>query len=93
MRICRLMMTGVTAPGGGSPNHVDEASEPVALGGGDEKGKGRKWRKSRTREEMRGKGRETTRHCESSLEGFGSTCGFDCIVGRESGLILWELIL
>ena len=56
-------------------------------------GKGGKWRKSETREEMRGKGRETTRHCESSLEGFGSTCGFDCIVGRESGLILWELIL
>ena len=36
-------MTGVTAPGGGSPNHVDEASEPVTLGGGDEKrGQGRK---------------------------------------------------
>ena len=56
-------------------------------------GKGEKWRKSRTREEMRGKGRETTWHCESSLEWFGSTCGFDCIVGREGGLILWELIL
>ena len=39
-------MTGVTARGGGSPNHVDEASEPVALGGrgdGEEKrGQGRK---------------------------------------------------
>ena len=47
MRICQLMMTGVTAPGGGSPNHVDEASEPVALGGGggdgeEKRGKGRK---------------------------------------------------
>ena len=43
MRICQLMMTGVTAPGGGSPNHVNEASASVALGGGEEKrGQGRK---------------------------------------------------
>ena len=47
MRICRLMMTGVTALGGGSPNHVDEASAPVTLGGGgrdgeEKTGQGRK---------------------------------------------------
>ena len=41
------MMTGVTAPGGGSPNHVDEASAPVTLGGGgrdgeEKTGQGRK---------------------------------------------------
>ena len=41
-------MTGVTAPSGGSPNHVDEASAPVALGGGGG-GDG---------EEKRGQGRE-----------------------------------
>ena len=49
MRICQLMMTGVTAPGGGSPNHVDGASEPVALGGGGGEGDG---------EEKRGQGRK-----------------------------------
>ena len=54
MRICQLMMTGVTAPGGGSPNHVDEASEPVALGGGGERGGGG----GGDGEEKRGKGRE-----------------------------------
>ena len=56
-------------------------------------GKGEKWRKSETREEMRGKGRETTRHFESSVEWFGSTFGFDCYCRREGGLTLWELIL
>ena len=91
MRICQLMMTGVTAPGGGSPNHVDEASEPVALGGGG--GEEKRWqgRKSETREEMRGKGRETTRHFESSVEWFGSTCGFDCYCkeGRWFDLVIF----
>ena len=67
MRICQLMMTGVTAPGGGSPNHVDEASQPVALGGGgggdgeEKRGKGRT---RESREEMRGKGRDPTGHFE-----------------------------
>ena len=54
-------------------------------------GKGGKWRKSETREEMRGKGRETTRHFESSLEWFGSTCGFDCYCkeGRWIDLVIF----
>ena len=44
-------MTGVTAPGGGSPNHVDGASEPAALGGGGGGGEG-------DGEEKRGQGRK-----------------------------------
>ena len=51
-------------------------------------GKGGKWRKSETREEMRGKGRETTRHFESSVEWFGSRLALIVIVRREGGLIL-----
>ena len=85
MRICRLMMTGVTAPSGGAPNHVDGASEPVALGGGGGRGGGGDG------EERRGKGRETTRHFESSVEWFGSTCGFDCYCkeGRWIDLVIF----
>ena len=54
-------------------------------------GKGEKWRKSETREEMRGKGRETTGHFESSVEWFGSTCGFDCYCkeGRWFDLVIF----
>ena len=51
-------------------------------------GKGGKWRKNETREEMRGKGRETTRHFESSVEWFSTPLALIVIVRREGGLIL-----
>ena len=59
-------------------------------------GKGGKWRKSETREEIRGKGRETTFwHFELSAEWFGSTCGFDCYCkeGKWIDLVGIDLVI